>query len=453
MGGRVFRRSFQLLWLCCILFPGFSTAQPVSVTPGNPVYQVRSNEVILDVVVTGEDGPVKGLKPRDFSVSEDRKPQTINFFEPHTGQASVEAKLSMPQLPAGVYTNVPPVLQADSVNVLLIDALNTPPEALAYARDQLILFLKNMHPGTRTAIFTLSNELSFAQGFTSDTHDLLKALMDDTNFTNLTSNGDSSSQRETAASPRHISESNRAAATVMAAFQNLGQYEERMRIAMTLDALSYIAQYLGQVPGRKNLIWFASSFPVELGPEEGAFSGEDAALFEGNRRRVIQMMTRSRIAVYPISAQGLAMGAYNSSRANSSLMSSNSALTGHISTGISFPHGSYDIPAMNRLAEETGGKAFYNNNDLATAVQSAIDHGSNYYTLAYKPTDEKMNGKYRHVEVKVPGRNSSVYYRHGYIASEPEPAEPPPENPLLPLASLWTAEYDPDPLCASSARG
>jgi hypothetical protein len=56
---------------------------------------------------------------------------------------------------------------------------------------------------------------------------------------------------------------------------------------------------------------------------------------------------------------------------------------------------------MNQLAEDTGGDAFYNTNDLATAVQRAIEAGSNYYTLLYQPADRNSEAGYRSIHVAL----------------------------------------------------
>ncbi len=56
---------------------------------------------------------------------------------------------------------------------------------------------------------------------------------------------------------------------------------------------------------------------------------------------------------------------------------------------------------MEQIASDTGGKAYYNTNDLATAVKRAFDDGSHYYTMVYTPTNNKMDGSYRKINVQV----------------------------------------------------
>ncbi len=73
---------------------------------------------------------------------------------------------------------------------------------------------------------------------------------------------------------------------------------------------------------------------------------------------------------------------------------------------------------MSQLAEDTGGRAFYNTNDLTSAVESAIDTGSNYYTLTYTPANRNRSGSYHEIRVTLTGNlRASGYtlsYRHGY---------------------------------------
>jgi len=76
------------------------------------------------------------------------------------------------------------------------------------------------------------------------------------------------------------------------------------------------------------------------------------------------------------------------------------------------------IMAMEQIASGTGGKAFYNTNDLSAATRKAIADGANYYTVAYTPTNKKMDGSYRRIEVKVVGGKYRLAYRHGYNADD-----------------------------------
>jgi hypothetical protein len=76
--------------------------------------------------------------------------------------------------------------------------------------------------------------------------------------------------------------------------------------------------------------------------------------------------------------------------------------------------------SMNFVAEQTGGKAFYNRNDLAGAIREGLEDGLVYYTLGYYPEDKDWNGKFRRVAVKTNRAGLKLRYRQGYFAVDPK---------------------------------
>lgn len=73
---------------------------------------------------------------------------------------------------------------------------------------------------------------------------------------------------------------------------------------------------------------------------------------------------------------------------------------------------------MEQMAQDTGGKAFENANDLKAAIEKAIEAGSTYYTVAYTPTNHDWNGSYRKIKVKVDRPGVTLAYRRGYYADD-----------------------------------
>ncbi len=76
---------------------------------------------------------------------------------------------------------------------------------------------------------------------------------------------------------------------------------------------------------------------------------------------------------------------------------------------------------MDMLADETGGKAFYDQNDLSGIIGKVTDHSADFYTISYTPTpsDAKMDGAFRKIEVKVgDGEHYALSYRKGYVARD-----------------------------------
>jgi VWFA-related protein len=403
-------RGDYLAWLTLFVLTAASldsqTAAPDSGS-AMPAFKAQARLVLLDVVVTnGKGEPVPGLRQEDFQVLEDGKPQKLLLFEEHKGAASIPVKL--PPISPGVFTNYPLTKTPDSVNVLLLDWLNTQPQDQAYVRAQTIHYLKSIPPGTSLAVFTLGSRLHMVQGFTTDPAVLLAALE------NKKAGPGTEPSRLLATPVQAAVEKdlvnlmimNQAApAAIEAVRQEMsatGALQTDERVKTTLQALQQLARFLSGIPGRKNVIWFAGSFPISIFPD-----GAPAREYEGDLRLTADLLTPGRVAIYPVSAAGLAgdatyYGEYaqgppiaeeNTKRAESQI-------------------------AMEELARDTGGQTLYNTNSLSDAMAHAINSGSHYYGLAYAPTDKKMNGKYRAIQVKLVHGEHKLGYRRGYYAEK-----------------------------------
>jgi VWFA-related protein len=428
---------------CCVLPFHAQTGAPVAKEPV-PVFKANAQAVVVDVVVTkGSDEPVLGLHKQDFEVSEDGKPVAIDYFEEHTTKALPPGALPpLPKMPPNVYTNVPPAPESDSVNVLLLDSLNTEKQDQSYVHLQILNFLKKMQPGTRCAIFTLGSKLRFVQGFTTDSSELIAALNDKKNGVSpekdWSSHSRSDEQDDKGIIATMVGMSNGhmtgGIQAIHASMGDFADFQYGVRASMTLEALQYLARYLGGVPGRKNLIWFASSFPVTVFPSTAQRETMDNLRIYANEvKQTADLLTVSKVAAYPIGAQGMM---------NDHWFEGDSAGNGRASGGggtlreIAEEAGkrSDTIYAMEQLATDTGGKAYYNTNDLNAAVTHAINDGSHYYTLIYTPTNKKMDGQYRRIEIKTTQGKYKLAYRRGYNAENLLAQEPKPEvDPLHPL--------------------
>jgi hypothetical protein len=106
---------------------------------------------------------------------------------------------------------------------------------------------------------------------------------------------------------------------------------------------------------------------------------------------------------------------------------------------------SADQIAMETIAEETGGRAFYNTNALSDAVKDAVNNGSHYYTLAYSPANSKNDGKFRRIQVSLADNNYTLSYRRGYFADQPShefTSEEGASDPFMPLIGLDMPDFD-----------
>ncbi len=395
---------------------------------------VSTKLVIVDVVVTDAHGqPVKGLKQSDFHLLEGKSPQTITHFDEHSAAAPAKPVV-MPKLPPGIFTNFTSVHQSEPVNILLLDTLNTPIADQSYVRDQMLKYLKTSNPATPMAIFGLTSRLLLLQSFTSDPA-ILKSVID------KKSPGSSILLDPHAQDPNDVADDAAAMAgntnpTMAAAIRfNAATFETeqqsfalQLRIRYTLDALSQLARYLAVIPGRKNLIWFSGAFPINILPDGDSEGDKFAGTFSmgDELHDTSSLLSRAQVAVYPIDARGLMVSPTMSAANPSSNLSKPGAFSraeSRFSSKTQAEHGT-----MEDMARATGGRAFYNTNGLAQAVATAIDSGSNYYTLTYTPTDPNWNGAYRtlHLQLdKSTGHGSdTLAYRRGYYATDPDTPHP-----------------------------
>jgi VWFA-related protein len=353
---------------------------------GKDVLKSESPLVVLDVVVTDQKGrPVYGLKRSDFTVFErDERMALQNFEEHRADQAPAPAALRAKQVLApNVFSNVSDTPDNGPLNVLLMDALNTPMADQMYVREQMLEYVKKAPDGTRIAIFGLSNRLYLLQGVTTD--------------------------------PAVVK------AAVQMFMAEKAPVPPQLRGRYTLAAIDELARYLSGLPGRKNLIWFAGSFNLGIVPDgDRANHFGSLANFADDAKQTASLLTRSRVAVYPIDARGLFSNPDMS--AGVALPPGAQSLgpsAWQISDGKFLGQRADEKITMNMLAERTGGKAFYDTNGLKDALQQAINNGSNYYTLAYAPTALKWDGRYRSVRVKLEQSDVDLFYRHGYFAYDP----------------------------------
>jgi VWFA-related protein len=407
---------------------------------------IRSSvqNVLLDVTVLDKQNkPVLNLGKEHFLIYEDGKPQRAAYFE----EMGIKPYVPLPplNLPPHVYSNIPSIGASDSLYVLVMDSLNTAMKDQMYMRSQMVNFLKKVPQGARIAIFGLSNRLYILQGFTTDPTVLQNALKSKKSWSKssvLMDNPDVESMSDQMTDMMADLPGGDAVSANMSAFMDTMQnFQNEQRVQRTLDAFNSLAIYLSVMDGRKNVIWFAGDFPLNLFPDMTQANPFDAISSHGDDlRNTAGLLAAKRISIYPVDARGLEsppMFSASQSGANFARNPNamNQAITRDFQKNVA-THG-----AMDDLAEMTGGKAFYNTNDLSRAIQTVMEIGNNYYALSYSPPEHKYDEKYHKIAVKLDIPGYKLLYRNGYYASDPAQ-----------LVGRQTA-LNPDPVMASLMRG
>jgi hypothetical protein len=75
------------------------------------------------------------------------------------------------------------------------------------------------------------------------------------------------------------------------------------------------------------------------------------------------------------------------------------------------------IDTLNEFADMTGGKAFYNTNDLASSFKRAADDASSYYLAGYYLDTKNNHAGWRQLKVKVDKKDTEVRARKGFFVT------------------------------------
>ena len=402
------------LFLACRFSPAQDAHQPASDTL---TFHTSVRRVVVDVVVRDSNNkPVRGLKASDFLVAEDGHPQSVLSFDAYSlDTPSIALPPNAPHQPPNHFVNIPPIPEHGPLYVILYDLTNIERDDQLDARRQVMKFIKNMPEGERMAIFVRSDGLYLVQGFTADKA-VLYAALDPQN-------------------PKpHVPK-------VFMMGKNLGYGDP----ASMINVLTQVSQFLEGIPGHKNLIWLAGTFPLALAPrKEDPLEYADLIISE------INVLTRAQIAVYPINVGGVPVnppgqltgarvhgGATNQvdqggggpgGAGTNSLTSGNPDPTGLLASMAAQSSGDSvltDYDVQKSLAEATGGHAFYSTNDVTAALDDATDIGGNYYSLSYSPTNPNDDGGRRTIAVRVVQPGYKLSYRRFYFTTALRPAGQP----------------------------
>ena len=399
------------MFALALLLPSWVAAQ--SEPTLSPLFRASTHLTLIDVVVTDKSGtPVSGLRMEDFALKEDGKLQTITSFTP----PNTLAQSAPPALPANVYSNAPIYrLPGTTPTVIVLDAANTSSPDQSYARREMLAYVKNQYkPGQRMAVFTLTDRLNVVQDFTGDPNLLLASLEkiqpSVPTVTKLANDAPTTDGMRFTNPQAYVT-----LVSALNTFQQAQtQYVADRRAEITLEALRRIVYMLGGLPGRKNVVWLTAGFPFALNPAyEGLpedwrilgtryvgvspnhgdptkLNNDQRTLYTDRIREISAHMANAQVAIYPVDVNGL--------------------VTGRVSNILD------QQQTMQEIARETGGRAFFNRNDLDNSVALAERDRSATYTLAYYPANKKWDGKYRSISVKVARQGVESAYRRGYFA-------------------------------------
>jgi VWFA-related protein len=401
--------------------PGPQTPQQPSVT-----FRAGVDYVEIDARVTDSRGQfVRGLNADDFVVVEDGSPQQVSVF------SLVEVPREFDDRPlyrttpirADVYTNERPFV--GRMYMLILDDLHVDVRRTGQVRRSARQFIERYMSANDMAAIIHVAQPAANQEFTSNKFLLTRSIE---KFTGQKLKSPTLNKLDDFLSKVEDEELREKPAQD----NDMGLRSNWAQTSMML--LQQMSQYVARTQGRrKAFLYFSEGIDYDLqSPMFESFSGipmgTDASVINLAMREVFVTATRANVAIYPIDPRGLAIGIEEVVSMPNTMQPIVDPATGlptgqnfgldRVLDGLRFElDGSLDV--LRTMANETGGVAAINTNDLDGPFRRIVDDSSNYYLLGYYPTNRSRNGAFRRVTVNVKTPGLDVRARRGYFAPRP----------------------------------
>ncbi len=385
-----------------------------------PKVEFRTQSVLIQVpvVVTDKSGNhLHGLKKEDFSVLENGKPVDISAFEELTANSG---PIATPSVQPGQFRNLAlDGTQPRNIVVVALDTVNTPFLDQAYGRKELVKFLaRNLDSGQVLALMLItSHGLKVVQGLTGDPARLTAALKKASAEISPMETVSTEAQADALTGDMPLTTFSPSADPIaaMESFVEYGdaveaQFRQANAIETTMNALLGISWSLSGIPGRKSLIWATGGFPFAMESPSSVPGGYLSVLYE----RTMLALNEAEISVYPVDIRGL-MNNSMFSEGNRSGSVSGSIANRQTTNRMWLQQSKFDT--LNDFADMTGGKAFYNTNDIAGSFKRAADDGSSYYMLSYYLDTHNNKPGWRKLHVKIDKKDVEVRSRNGFFVT------------------------------------
>jgi VWFA-related protein len=357
------------------------------------VLRTTADLVLVDVKVTGKDGkPVKGLKTDQFRILEDGKPQRISSFDYYdietleTATADTSKPIGLSLGSVAEPEKVKELVRDRRLIVLFFDLTSLQPDELLRSVDSADEYLKKqMTKADLVGIVTFGNRLNVLANFTND-RDALQAAI-----ARLRPGKDSA-----------LAETGEGETENAAAFSADDTEFNIFNTDRKLAAVQDLSNLLRLIPGKKQVVQFTGGLSQ---------TGED------NRsavRAAIDAANRANVSLYTVDARGLqAMApggdASTGAAAGTAMFSGQAVFRQQQSRRDS-------QETLSTLATDTGGRVFTDEGDFREVFTQVQADSAGYYLLGYTSTNQKMDGRWRQIRVRVELPGTRMVAREGYFA-------------------------------------
>ena len=394
----VARARFVLALAAMLLVPsvGGTGAQQGAAQSRRPVFRTGVDLVFVNVVVRDRSGnPVRGLTRDDFTIVEDGRRQDVTTFA--FEELALEPMAPPPSLPtvlgslgrAEAATPAPPPPAVDVRGrrpiAMLFDLTSMQPEelerAIGAARDYIE---RRLSAADLVALVALSTSLQLVQDFTADRTALLAAL-----------------DRMSGAEGAGFEE----AATEVEAEVGFAADDSEFTTFNTdrrLEALKTLTEAMAGIEQKKSLIYFSSGMTQTGLDNRVAIRG------------VIDRAVRANVSIYTADMRGL-QAVVPGGDASQASVRGTAAFSGR-SVSSRYDQMAASQDALSTLAEDTGGRAFFDQNSFQAVFDRLVADTSAYYILGYSSDNRVKDGRFRRIRIQVRRPEVKLEYRAGYYA-------------------------------------
>jgi VWFA-related protein len=372
--------------------------QPPQQPPSRYSVRVTSELVLVNVVVRDKHGNlIRGLKKEDFTVSEDGKRQDISTFD----YENVDELTTAGPNESTVTGSAPGGLLRPANNsefqardrrlmLLFFDFSGMDPEQIERAVDSAKKFVSTkMLPADMIALVSLATNMHVDLDFTDDKSRVLSAL---STYTSSQGQGFDAGAEGSA----------EGAAETSGSFAPDDTDYNTFTADRKLLALQSIMEALGKISQKKSIIYFSNGITQSGTDNQSALRAASAAAVKAN------------VSIYPLDVRGLQAMPPGGEAQNASLHGQSAYNGNAIFNDLNSNASSQET--LSTLADDTGGKAFFDSNDFSGVFSQVQKDTSAYYVLGFTSNNPLKDGRFRHLKVQVNRQDVKLEYRLGYYA-------------------------------------
>jgi len=374
-------------------------------------FRVEANLVEVDAFVSDATGkPITDLRAGDFQVLEDGKPQMVSAF------SLVNIPIARAERPLFSPTAIEPDVDTNvgmdgRIYVFVLDDLHVDLTRGPRVKEALHRFFERSFGVNDLAavVFTGGRSVD-GQDFTNSPR-LLLAAVDKFMGRKLRS-----------PTLERLDEYNRQQTS---GTRNAGDpvndpagFERAQNARSLLQSLQKLSDFMSGLHGRRKALVLVSE-GIDYDIYNLFDNNSSASTIIDATRDAIAAATRGNVSIYAIDPRGLAVP-------GADLIETSGVVTGEPNLGLGVQSAMDELrlsqDSLRELADETGGFASVNRNNVDEAFDRLVSDNSSYYVLGYNPANDRRDGRFRKIEVRVTRPGVTVRARRGYVAPRGRPA-------------------------------